>query len=132
MLDTNLYKEYIVLTDKKSDLKSQLEKLEKEIKTKMPLLVEELLDNDMTRISIDEKTVYINNTTWANITDKEKAIEVLTNEGYGDYIKPAYSPAQVSRLLRDFEEEEKDLPASFTGIIVPYIKTNLNVVKAKR
>ena len=84
----------------------------------------------MNKLTIGNRTVYINQTTWAKISDKEEAIRILEQEGYGDYIKPTYNSQQVSRLLRDFEENEQPIPSSFKGIIDPVIKTSLNVIKA--
>lgn len=130
MLNIQEYQEYISLNETKKIKEKELEEIKKQIADKERLLVENLVNNNMNKLTIGNRTVYINQTTWAKISDKEEAIKILEQEGYGDYIKPTYNSQQVSRLLRDFEENEQPIPSSFKGIIDPVIKTSLNVIKA--
>ena len=130
MLNIQEYQEYISLNETKKIKEKELEEIKKQIADKERLLVENLVNNNMSKLTIGNRTVYINQTTWAKISDKEEAIKILEQEGYGDYIKPTYNSQQVSRLLRDFEENEQPIPSSFKGIIDPVIKTSLNVIKA--
>lgn len=130
MLNVQEYQEYISLNETKKIKEKELEEVKKQIADKERLLVENLVNNNMNKLTIGNRTVYINQTTWAKISDKEEAIKILEQEGYGDYIKPTYNSQQVSRLLRDFEENEQPIPSSFKGIIDPVIKTSLNVIKA--
>lgn len=130
MLNVQEYQEYISLNETKKIKEKELEEIKKQIADKERLLVENLVNNNMNKLTIGNRTVYINQTTWAKISDKEEAIKILEQEGYGDYIKPTYNSQQVSRLLRDFEENEQPIPSSFKGIIDPVIKTSLNVIKA--
>ena len=130
MLNVQEYQEYISLNETKKIKEKELEEIKKQIADKERLLVENLVNNNMNKLTIGNRTVYINQTTWAKISDKEEAIKILEQEGYGDYIKPTYNSQQVSRLLRDFEENEQPIPASFKGVIDPVIKTSLNVIKA--
>ena len=130
MLNVQEYQEYISLNETKKNKEKELEDIKKKIADKERVLVENLVNNNMNKLTIGNRTVYINQTTWAKISDKEEAIRILEQEGYGDYIKPTYNSQQVSRLLRDFEENEQPIPSSFKGIIDPVIKTSLNVIKA--
>lgn len=130
MLNVQEYQEYISLNETKKIKEKELEEIKKQIADKERLLVENLVNNNMNKLTIGNRTVYINQTTWAKISDKEEAIKILEQEGYGDYIKPTYNSQQVSRLLRDFEENEQPIPSSFKGIIDPVIKTSLNAIKA--
>jgi len=129
MLNTKAYANYIALHKQKKQLEAELKDTKESIAKVEEALINSLLDNGMEKISLNGHTAYINNTTWAKISDKERAIELLKDEGYGDYIKEGYNSQQISRLLRDFEENEQDIPASFKGIIDPVVKTHLNVVK---
>ena len=130
MLNVQEYQEYISLNETKKIKEQEIEEIKKQIADKERLLVENLVNNNMSKLTIGNRTVYINQTTWAEISDKEEAIKILEQEGYGDYIKPTYNSQQVSRLLRDFEKNEQPIPSSFKGIIDPVIKTSLNVIKA--
>jgi len=130
MLDVGLYQEHIELHLEKRQLENQLEKVKQKIADGEHRLIEELVANEMQKISIGGETCYINSTIWANVSDKNKAIEVLLNEGYGDLVKPSYNSNQISRLLRDFDENGQDAPASFAGIIEPFVKYSLKVIKS--
>ena len=130
MLNTQDFQMYIDLNVKKQEIEKELEEVKAQIAEKEYLLIDELVNNNMHKLTIGNRTVYINSTTWAKISDKEEAIKILQQEGYGDYIKPTYNSQQVSRLLRDFEENEQEIPPSFKGIIDPIIKNQLKVIKA--
>jgi hypothetical protein len=125
MLDTDAYKNYITLCKQRASINDELKFVEEEIKQMAPMLIEQLLQNDMTKVTIDGKTVHIRSQKWAKIPNKEKAIKILIQEGYSDYIKPTYNSSQVSRLLRDLDDNEQDPPASFAGVIDFTIKNTL-------
>lgn len=129
MLNVDAYKDYITLNNLKKEKEEELEKLKKQITDIERNLIDNLVDNNMTKLTVDNRTVYIHSQIWAKIPDKEKAIEVLIKEGYGDYIKPTYNSHQVSRLLRDLDENEQPIPTSFLGIIEPITKISLNIIK---
>jgi len=131
MLNVDEYQAYVELFKEKQNLEKKLEKIKKRLKQLESGLIDQLLQNNMTRISVDEKTVYIRNQIWAKISNKEKAIEALRAEGYDDYVKPGYNSNQVSKLLRELDERDEDLPVSFKGVIEPSTKTTLGVTKSK-
>ena len=129
-LQTEEFKTYILLNEEKKELKAALEKVDKKLAAMQGSLTSNLLENDMSKITIGDRTVYVSEQLWASVSDKSRAIEILEETGYGDYIKPSYSIQQLSRLLRDFKEQDELIPKEFEGIIDPLVKTNLKVVKA--
>jgi hypothetical protein len=129
-LDVSLFKDFIELNKEKKELESQLDKIKKQMTGMQDFLTDSLLENSMTKITVGDRTVYVAEQLWASVSNKERAIEILEETGYGDYIKPTYNVQQLSRLLRDLKEQEELPPKEFEGIIDPLIKTNLKVVKA--
>ena len=130
MLNIDAYKEYIALSKEYKELKLKRDRIKKKLESYKNGLIEDLLSNDMNKITIDNHTAYVHKQIWAKVSDKDEAIRILKEEGYGDYVKENYNSNQISRLLRDFEEEEKEIPDSFKGIIDPIFKMELNVIKA--
>jgi len=130
MLDTERYKNFIELNQKKKEIEQQLKEIKKQIETEEIDLIDQLLDNDMEKISINGRTVYINSKIYAQIHNKQKAIEILKAEGFEDYVKPSYNTNQISTMLREFDEKDEELPDSFAGIIEPYLKQKLCVIKS--
>lgn len=128
MLKTDEYKEYVELDTKKKELERDLEKTKKKIAQKQEALIENLIDNEMKKISIAGKTVYIHNMTYASIKDRARAIEELKKAGYDDYVKEGVNNNSISALLRHFQEEGEDLPENFKGVIDPYEKISLRVI----
>ena len=128
-MDIDQYKEFIDLSDKRKKLKAEVAQVEAELREKEGLLIDELLDNDMNKLSIGDKTVYISNTLWANVKkeNKQLAIQALRDAGYDDYLKESYNMNQLSKMLRTFVENEETSP--FEGIIDGVLKTVLKVVK---
>ena len=130
MLNISEYNHYIQLSEKRKDLKEQISHIEKEISALETTLIDELLNNNMSKISIGDNTAYIRQQIWAQINNKEDAINTLVKEGYGDYVKPSYNSNQVSKLLRELEERGEPVPSSFKGVIDSVIQTKLIVKRS--
>jgi hypothetical protein len=124
------YKKFIELDKKKKQLKSELKEVEKNLQSLESILTDNLLNNDISKFTIGDRTVYITKQIWASVSDQYKAVKLLKQAGYGDYVQEKYNANQLSRLLRDLDEQEVDIPSEFKGVIEPLVKTSLRVVKA--
>ena len=129
-LQTEDFQKYIDLNKEKKELKKALGIIDKRLSAMQGALTSNLLENDMSKITIGDRTVYISEQLWASVTNKANAIKILQETGYEDYVTPNYNIQQLSRLLRDFRDQEELIPSEFEGIIEPVVKTNLNVIKA--
>jgi len=130
VLNIDEYQNYIDLHEKKDKLETELKAVKKEIESYQKGLIENLINNNMKKLSVNGKTAYIRSQIWAKINDKQKAIDALIAEGYDDYVKPTYNSHQVSKLLRELDEREEALPPTFVGVIEPSVKTTLNVINS--
>ena len=129
-LDTDGFKEYITLDKKKKELSAELEQVGEQMKRLSSFLIENLESNEMSKISIAGKCCYVKNSSYAVIADKEKAIGILKENGYGDYIKEGYNANSISKLVRDLLSEEGKLPEQFGKIITIGTRTDLSVIAA--
>jgi len=129
MLNTDGFKKFIKLDNEKKKLKKRLEEIESQKKTLQQDLIENLLDKEMTKISIAGKTVYINSIVRAKILDREQAITALREAGYHEFIKENFNTNSISALLRELQESE-GIPELFKDAIEPVEVTDLRVIAA--
>ena len=129
-LNIDEYQRYIDLYEKKDKLENELKSVKSQIDAYQKNLIENLVTNNMSKITVGNKTAYVRSQIWAKVNDKQKAIDALISEGYQDYVKPTYNSHQLSALLREFEKREEALPPAFVGVIEPSVKTTLNVINA--
>jgi len=129
MLNTTGFKNFIELEKKKKELKKALQEVEDQKKGLQQDLIDNLLDQEMTKISISGKTVYVNTITRAKIKDRDKAVEALKEAGFGDLVKESFNTNSVSALLRELQEDG-DLPEGFEDSIEPVDITDLRVINA--
>jgi len=130
ILDTKTFKEYVALNNKKKELESELKEVKEQIVEKEPFLIDNLINNDMTKISIAGKTCYIKINTFAVIKNRADAIQVLRDTGYEDYIKEGINAQSISKLVRDLIEENGNLPEEFGDIITKGQVSKLGVTAA--
>jgi len=129
-LDTEGFKKYIELNDKKKRLSTELDETKKKMKDIQQFLIDNLESNEMTKIPIAGKTCYIKNSTFAVIKNKADAIDVLRKAGYGEFVKEGINQNSISKLVRDLLEEDGELPETFGKIITTGCRSDLNVVAA--
>ena len=131
MLDTSSFKEFIDLHSKKKKLKNQLKNVKYAIQQKEQFLIDNLQSNDMTKISMNNKTCYTKVNTFAMISNKAAAIEILKENGYGDFIKENYNTQSISKLVRDLlAENDGQLPECFGEVIKAGSSAKLNVINS--
>jgi len=132
-----LFKNYIELDNQKKKLKQELDKVQEKMTSVEQGLIDMLIENDMSKIAVSDRLAFIHTTTLATTTDKLMAIKALKDAGYGDLVSEGFNSQQLSKLIRDLEEEESDSPETFkgypkefNGIIGKYSKQSLRVRKA--
>ncbi len=130
MLDTEAFKEFVALTNKKKELKEKLDVVTNEIISKEKFLIDNLMSNDMTKISISGKTCYTKINTFAVIKDRDKAIKLLKESGYEDFIAEKYNINSISKLVRDLLEKDGELPENFGDTITAGQTIKMGVTKS--
>ena len=123
------YKRYVEFDKKKKELEAELSNIKKKMAKMEEQLIDGLIDNEMHKVSIAGKTCYVHNMTYASVKDKQKAMEVLKQNGFEDYISEGINNNSISALIRHLQSEEGEgIPESFRGVIDPFEKISLRVV----
>jgi len=131
VLDTDSFKGFIDLHTKKKDLENQLKDVKYAITQQEQFLIDNLQANEMTKISMNGKTCYTRVNTFAMISNKLEAIQILKNNGYADFIKENYNANSISKLVRDLlEENDGQLPEEFGDVITKGQSAKLNVINS--
>lgn len=117
MLNTERFKGFVALYKKKQRLTAELKEVDEKIGAMNTALVDNLLDNDMSKISIAGKTCYIKTRRFAKLSNKQETMSTLREAGYGDYIKEGYNKQSIDKLVRDLHDENGALPEEFGDVI---------------
>lgn len=130
MLETKTFKKFIRL----SNVRKKLAAKEKEIKERLSQmersLIDSLLDNDMTKLTIGNNLVYIHEELKPIVSSPVEAVNVLKATGFGDYVSEKYNYRQIGRLLKDLKEDGIEPPEEFVGVIDSKLETKLRARKA--
>ena len=130
MLDTDGFKKFVELDDRKKNLETELKEVKKDILNQEKFLIENLMVNDMEKISISGKTCYIRDYTFARLKSRDEAIDVLKASGYEDYVKENINAQSISKLVRDLIKDDGGLPQEFENIIWSDTRSNLRVINS--
>lgn len=130
MLDTDTFKDYVTLHNKKKRLEVELKDVKASISDKEQFLIDNLADNDMSKISISGKTIYTKVNVFAKIKSRAEAIQVLRDEDFGEFVKEGINAQSISKLVRDLIEENGELPEGFGDVITKGSKSVLGVTNS--
>jgi len=130
MLDTDTFKSYVRLYKDKQNFEEKLKNIKKQLLEKEQFLIENLTDNEMSKISIAGKTIYTKINVYAVIKNRADAISVLKNTGYEDFVKEGINSQSVSKLVRDLIEENGALPDGFGDVITKGSSMKLGITNS--
>ena len=130
MLDTDSFRKFVELDERKKMLEADLKAVKEDIAHQESFLIENLIDNDMGKISISGKTCYIRDYTFARLKSRNEAIDILKATGYDDYVKENINSQSISKLVRDLIKEDGELPKEFDNIIWSDTRSNLRVINS--
>ena len=105
---------FVALENRKRELEAQVKEIKEEQAQISEVLIDAMLDADIQSFKVSGKTVYLHSQIWAKVEDKDKAMALLQETGYGDLVKPTYNSNQLSALVRELGE---DLPEEWEGVI---------------
>lgn len=118
-MDTSLAKEFVHLDTMIKDLDRSLKDAKKKREELGKKIMDQMVDEEINRISLNGKTLYIKRTIWAKYPNREDAIQALKDAGLDEYVKENFNNMQLSAFLREKVEAEEPLPEAFAGRIEP-------------
>ena len=128
-MNTTSIKSLINLTRRKKEIDTELKEIEREIRFLGPQIVEDMIDNEMQKLTIDGATVYLRTQLWARATrddpdseyasefEQERACEALEAAGLGDLVKPRFNVHSLSAEVRRMTKAGEPIPPEFEGAI---------------
>lgn len=120
-LDIKLLREFVSIDSKISELDTELKILKKRKAEIDPVLQEQFASAGIQNINIDGRTVYVSNQIWAKKEDGATDADVvaaLKAAGFGEmYVSEKFSHQSLSALIREWVNNDEDLPEEFKGII---------------
>lgn len=118
MLDMDALKEFAEIENKLVELKLQMDGLETRKTELNPYIVQNLIDNQIDRITVNGRTIYTHRRVVINVlSDRQKAIEALKKSGFGDYVKEDFNTRSVNALLSEMVNNDVPFPEEFEGCI---------------
>ena len=129
MLNTEMLAEFIELDAKKKAHEGDLKKIKDQIAIIEHILREQMTVDSLQKITSNNRTVYIGKRIYADIEDKEAAIEALKAAGLDDYVKPTYNLKSLAAYIKEKLDHGEALPPEFEGVIGVGTKYNLRSVK---
>ncbi len=117
MLNTKALSEFAKKDAERLELQKKVDKLTKELAEEMPSLLENLAQEGVDQVKLDGRTVYIQRQIWAKFDDKDAAIAALKDSGLTEYVYETFNSNSLSAFLRECEDEDRNLPKEFSGII---------------
>lgn len=118
MLDMDALGEFSAIESELADLKEKIKKLELRKSELAPYILNNLVDNDVDRITVNGRTIYPHRKIVVNIlSDRQQAIEALKKSGFGDYVSENFNTLSVNALLSEMVNNDQPLPKEFEGCI---------------
>lgn len=101
--------EFVELTKKRKLLQAELAGVEAELSDLSEKLIQAFETNpSVNRISVNGMTVYPKRQIFASpVLNREHAIQVLKDAGFGSFVTPNYNANSVTALIRELERDGK-------------------------
>jgi len=129
-LDTERMQKFVELEQKKKQLEWDLQRIKDEMTAVETDIIDDLIDNDVDKVSVRGRLLYPKRQVVANVHNKQAAIEAIKKAGLTEYVGESYNANQISAYLRECDAEGRELPEEFRGIIEPYEKVKLGIRNA--
>lgn len=120
--------EFIILDDRRRELKEELARVERDRTMLNELLLEDFERDGITSMRVNGKTIYVFNQLWAGAltgddgtADYSRTNAALVEAGLGDFVQPRFNVQTLSAWVReqpiDDETGEVILPEPLQGNI---------------
>jgi hypothetical protein len=101
--------EFVDLTKRRKELQEELTRVEEKLKALSAQLIQAFETSPgVNKISVNGMTVFPRRQVFASPkVDREHAIQVLKDAGYGSFVQPNYNANSVTALVRELERDGK-------------------------
>lgn len=112
-LDIEKLKQFVRLSEQKSELEGALEVVKKNLAELEPEILEGFEELGAQNMNIDGRTVYIHSQIWAGSVDgnTQALVDSLKANGHGDLVKEQYNSNTLSAWVRELLKNGEEIPA---------------------
>lgn len=110
MSDIKTVAEYVALAKRKADLDAEIKSVEAQMKKLHDALVTYYIENNVQRLNVDGRTVYLHKQVWASLKDAAAGVQAFKAAGLGDMCKESINGQTLSAWVRE-QLDGKDIPA---------------------
>ena len=104
-------KRIVELKKQMEELDTQIKALKKEYDELEPQVIEYMEKEGLQRLTVDDRTVYVNRQIWASLNKANpEALEILRENGLEDFIEEKVNSQRISAFVREFEKNSEDIP----------------------
>jgi hypothetical protein len=107
----NKVKKIVSVKSQMEELETQLKALKQEFDVLEPQVIDYMTQEGLQRITIDDRTVYVNRQLWASVKKANPlALEVLRKNGLEDFIEEKVNSQRISAFVREYEKNGEEIP----------------------
>lgn len=125
-LDAEKARRLAEIDERRSELKDELSRLDKERGPIEAELLEQMAETGISKIRIDGRTIYLYSQTWASVERGEeepneeayaRACKALAEAGLADMVETRFNTHRLSAFVRELAKNGESIPAQFEGAI---------------
>ena len=129
-MDVKAMQELVQIDEEISDLQGKLSRLKERRGQLEPHIMQDLIDNNIDKITMNGRTIYIHTRYFAKISSKTNAIKALKEAGFDEYINEGYNTTSLNALIAEMVRGETPMPPEFGDAIKPDSKLTIRSTKA--
>lgn len=111
-------KQLLDLREQKAALEAQLKEINAAIETAEAEVQEYFLQNEISKVSAEGKTVYLARSPWVKLIDQSTlTLDTLRRNGLEWLIKPTVNTSSLSSWYREQQQTDTAIPAQVKAIL---------------
>jgi hypothetical protein len=108
-MNTELVREWMLLDERKRQLKAELEDVEEQITQKIDAVTDEFVNSGVNNIRIDGRTVYVACDRWPKVKgDKPALVAAMKANGLGDFVKEDFNTQSLRGVMNEWIRTRMD------------------------
>lgn len=123
-------KQLIEIKKQLDELDAQTKKLKAEFEALGPEVIQYLEQEGLDRVTMDGRTVFVRRQLWASVKKDPFALDILRDNGLGDFIEEKVNSQRISSYVREFEKNGQEIPEWCSEALNISEKFNVSIVKA--
>ncbi|NLW75522.1 MAG: hypothetical protein GXY18_03730 [Methanomicrobiales archaeon] len=123
-------KQIIGIKKQLDELDAQTKKLKAEFDAIETEVIGYLEQEGLDRVTLDGRTVSVRRQLWASVKKDPFALDILRDNGLGDFIEEKVNSQRISSYVREFEKNGQEIPNWCNDALNISEKFNVSIVKA--